>query len=95
MAREEMPAPSVWLQPLRLRLDSAVSALRGARSAPRRMPWQCCSLSADSCVSPASGSSLGRHHDRIMRHGMQPASASQLGTQLMPVASIGAALKAG
>ncbi len=33
VAREEMPAPSSWEQPLRFSVDSAVSSDSGARSA--------------------------------------------------------------
>ncbi len=58
VAREEIPAPSSWEQPDRLSVDSAVSNDRGARSALRRIPAQCCSFSAVSPVSELSGSSL-------------------------------------
>ena len=53
-----MPEPSVWAQPDMLRLESAVSSERGARSALRRMPWQCCSFRAVRPVSAPSGCSL-------------------------------------
>lgn len=46
-----------------LRLDSAVSSDRGARSALRRMPWQCCSFSAVSPVRLPSGCSLQQAQD--------------------------------
>lgn len=58
VAREEMPAPSSWEQPLKLSVESAVSSDSGARSALRRIPAQCCSFSPVSPVSDASGSSL-------------------------------------
>ena len=57
-ARDEIPEPSVWEQPDMLRLESAVNSERGARSALRRMPWQCCSFSAVRPVSAPSGCSL-------------------------------------
>ncbi len=53
-----MPEPSVCEQPDMLRLDSPVSSDRGARSALRRMPWQCCSFSAVNPVRLPSGCSL-------------------------------------
>ncbi len=62
-ARDEMPEPSVWEQPDMLRVESPVSSDRGARSALRRMPWQCCSFSAVSPVRLPSGCSL---HGRRM-----------------------------
>lgn len=60
-AREAMPEPSVCAQPDMLRLDSAVSSDRGARSALRRIPWQCCSFSAVSPVRLPSGCRLYIH----------------------------------
>ena len=56
-----MPEPSVWEQPDMLRLDSPVSSDSGARSALRRMPWQCCSFSAVSPVKLPKGCSLQAH----------------------------------
>ena len=64
-ARDAMPEPSVCAQPDMLRLDSAVSSDRGARSALRLIPWQCCSFSAVSPVRLPSGCSLYRHMTRV------------------------------